>query len=143
HSVASVRCLYATATLLGLRGIAFSTPTTGEEPDFDGLRGWVARVLETLLEIEELRLVNVNIPPRPRGVCWTRQSVRHYDGRVVPARDPQGREIFWITVRPVEHVEPGTDRWAVEHDLVSITPLRLDLTDERELHEATTRKPLE
>lgn len=131
------------ATLLGLRGIAFSTPTTGEEPDFDGLQGWVARVLETLLEIEELRLVNVNIPARPRGVCWTRQSVRHYDGRVVPARDPQGREIFWITVRPVEHVEPGTDRWAMEHGLVSITPLRLDLTDERELHEATTRKPLE
>ena len=40
-----------------------------------------------------------------------------------------GREHYWITVAPVEEVEEGTDRWAVERGLVSITPLRLDLTD--------------
>jgi 5'-nucleotidase len=32
--------------LLGLRGIAFSTPTKGSEPDFDALDPWVARALE-------------------------------------------------------------------------------------------------
>jgi len=30
----------------------------------------------------------------------------------------------------------GTDRWAVEHDWASITPLRLDLTDEADLARA-------
>jgi 5'-nucleotidase len=34
-----------------------------------------------------------------------------------------------LTVEPIEEVEEGSDRWAVERGLVSITPLRLDLTD--------------
>jgi hypothetical protein len=34
-----------------------------------------------------------------------------------------------FTVVPVEGTEEGTDRWAIEHDFISMTPLRLDLTD--------------
>jgi 5'-nucleotidase len=83
-----------------------------------------------------LPLVNVNFPDAPTGVRWTRQSVRHYDGKVVPAEDPMGRPIFWFTVAPLEPAEEGTDRWAVEHGLVSMTPLRLDLTDEAGLAKA-------
>src|SRR5206468_13101558 len=64
------------------------------------------------------------------GIRSTRQSVRHHDGKVVPDKDPMGRSIFWITVTPLEGAAKGTDRWAVEHNWVSITPLRLDLTDE-------------
>ena len=74
---------------------------------------------------------------------WTRQSVRHYDGIVVPSEDPMGRALYWVTVRPVEEVEEHTDRWAVREGLVSITPLRLDLTNhealERAKREATSR----
>ena len=73
---------------------------------------------------------------------WTRQSVRHYDGKVVPATDPMGRKIFWSTVVPLEPAEEGTDRWAVENGYVSVTPLRLDLTDETELKEKVTRQKL-
>jgi 5'-nucleotidase len=116
------------AALLGLRGIALSTPT-GDEPDFARLRPWVRRVLDVLVPETSLCLVNVNLPPEPTGLRWTRQSVRHYDGRVVPGRDPMGREHFWLTVVPVQEAEEGTDRWAVERGLVSMTPLRLDLTD--------------
>src|SRR5215213_1589861 len=36
------------AALLGLRGIAVSTPVVRDEPRFDQLKPWVARVLETL-----------------------------------------------------------------------------------------------
>ena len=130
------------AALLGLRGIAFSTPTGSGEPDFARLRPWVQRVLELLIPETDLCLVNVNLPPEPKGLCWTRQSVRHYDGRVVPGRDPMGREHFWITVAPLEEVEEGTDRWAVEQGLVSITPLRLDLTDLEALERAQAERPV-
>ena len=130
------------AALLGLRGIAFSTPTGGSEPDFTRLRPWVRRVLELLIPETSLCLVNVNLPPEPKGLCWARQSVRHYDGRVVPGRDPMGREHFWITVAPVEEVEEGTDRWAVERGLVSITPLRLDLTDVAALQRLSADHPI-
>lgn len=122
------------AALLGLRGIAVSTPVTDEEPDFDTLKPWVATVLELLLEAPEPCLVNVNLPGEPpRGILWTRQSVRHYDGKVVPGKDPMGRTHYWMTVVPVESTEENTDRWALERGYVSMTPLRLDLTAEDEL----------
>lgn len=120
------------ASLLGIRGIALSAPAA-EEPSFDGLRSCLDEVLELLLGCD-LKLVNVNFPDGPaQGIRWTRQSVRHYDGSVVPTHDPMGRELFWFTVTPIEETEQGTDRWAVEHGYVSMTPLRLDLTDDREL----------
>lgn len=127
------------AALLGLRGIAFSTPVTETEPDFVSLAPWVEKTLRTLLELKELPLVNVNIPVKPEGVCWTRQSVQHYDGRVVPAKDPMGRQHYWYTVVPIDEVEEGTDRWALGRGYVSVTPLRLDLTHDEMLSHARTR----
>lgn len=130
------------AALLGLRGIALSTPTAGSEPDFLRLRPYVVRVLELLIAERTLSLVNVNLPPAPTGLCWAGQSVRQYDGRVVAGRDPMGREHFWLTVAPVKEVEEGTDRWAVERGLVSLTPLRLDLTERAELERLRVQRPL-
>lgn len=123
------------AALLGCRGIAFSAPVSKDEPaDFTMLRPFVKRVMEILIGEPDLALVNVNFPEqRPVGIRWTRQSVRHYDGHVVPAEDPMGRKVYWFTVRPIEGTEEGTDRWAVEHSFVSMTPLRLDLTSEKDL----------
>jgi 5'-nucleotidase len=43
---------------------------------------------------------------------------------------------------PLDPAEEGTDRWAVENGFVSVTPLRLDLTDEKELNEKLTRQKL-
>lgn len=131
------------AVLFGARGIAFSTPSTDAEPDFDKLRPWVDKVLRLLLPDPRLSLVNVNLPAEPKGLRWTRQSVRHYDGKVVPSQDPLGRTHFWFTVIPIEETEADTDRWAVDHEYVSMTPLRLNLTNEAELEEARRRHPLE
>jgi 5'-nucleotidase len=163
------------AVLLGLRGIALSTPARSappsgphrrdeedpeeEEaiapnfagsidlreleqdhlPDFDRLRPWIERSLETVFGDESLRLVNVNLPPQPTGICWARQSVRHYDGHVLPGADPYGRRHYWIAVRPLEEVEEGSDRWAVRNGMVALTPLRLDLTDAAVLAEVSSR----
>ena len=131
------------AALLGCRGIAFSTPTRGEEPDFDRLAEYVHQVLELLIPEDSLCLVNVNLPSEPTGLCWARQSVRHYDSRVVEDEDPSGRRIYWVAIKPVEEVEEGTDRWAVRRGLVSLTPLRLDLTDDAALRRTRERIPIE
>jgi len=132
------------AALLGVRGIAFSAPVTSTEPDFDALYPAVQRVLELLLPCTDIELVNVNLPERPPSeILWTRQSVRHYEGSVVPGTDPMGREHFWLIARAMEAPEEGTDRWAVERGLVSMTPLRLDLTYERQLERATRTIPIE
>ncbi len=117
--------------LLGLRGIAFSAPATEKaQPDFAMLEPWIGRVLETLLAMPAHRLVNVNFPEHaPRGMQWTRQSVRNYEAKAVPTRDPEGHAYYWLAVLPSEDAGEGTDRRAVENGFVSLTPLRLDLTD--------------
>jgi 5'-nucleotidase len=130
------------AALLGLRGVALSAPS-GAEPDFELFKPWIRRVLHVLLADSSLPLVNVNFPRRPRGLIWTRVSVRRYDGKIVPTKDPLGRDLFWFSVTPVEGAEEGTDRWAVEQGWVSLTPLTLDLTDERQLQEARALRPLD
>lgn len=121
------------AVLFGIKGIALSTPTAPSEPDFELLDPAIHKTLEVLFKNKELNLINVNFPHSPKGVRWTRQSVRLYDNKIVPALDPMGRKHYWFTVIPLEPAEEGTDRWAIENDYVSITPLRLDLTDESQL----------
>lgn len=127
------------AALMESRGIALSTPVPNEEPSFERLKPHVTQVLSILLPDPTLKLVNVNFPSEPRGTLWTRQSVRHYDGKVVPSKDPMGRKHYWFTVFPIEETEEGTDRWAVDHGFVSMTPLRLDLTDHETLQAQLAR----
>jgi 5'-nucleotidase len=125
------------AALLGIRGIAFSTSVhETKEPDFMALQPYIKKVLQLLLKDKSMCLVNVNLPEKPKGIRWTRLAVGQYDGQVVPDKDPMGRPIFWFTVKPVSDEVEGTDRWALLHHWVSITPLRLDLTSEKELARA-------
>jgi 5'-nucleotidase len=124
------------AALMGSRGIALSAPSSCTDADFEQLKPHLSAALRLLLPDASLPLVNVNFPLAPRGTLWTRQSVRHYDGKVVPVRDPMGRQLYWFTVVPMEQADDGTDRWAIERNLISMTPLRLDLTDEHALERA-------
>lgn len=124
------------AVLLGYRGIALSTSTTDGEPDFDALTESVNQVLSLLVHSLEHQLLNVNIPPGARGVRWCRQSVRHYDGRVIPAETPYGERVYWFGVKPIEAVDHHTDRAAISEGYMSITPLHLDLTDHEALESA-------
>jgi 5'-nucleotidase len=121
------------ATLLGVRGAALSAPVKDESHNYDVLRPWVEKVIGILVENGSPRLVNVNFPHEPQGVRWTSQAVDQYDGRVVHDTDPMGRDVYWFTVVPLERHVEGTDLWAFQHGYVSLTPLRLDLTDQSEL----------
>ncbi len=121
------------AVLLGVRGIAFSAPIDEETSDLSTLEPWVERALDTLLQNERPALVNVNFPREPKGMRWTTQAVDRYDGTVVPAQDPMGRELFWFTVVPIERPAEGTDLWAFQNGYVTLTPLRLDLTHHDDL----------
>ena len=91
------------AALMGSRGIALSAPGSSVvEADFELLKPFVREVLALLVPDNTLPLVNVNFPVKPRGMLWTGQSVRHYDGKVVPIKDPMGRQLYWFMVVPIE-----------------------------------------
>ena len=124
------------AAFLRIPAIAFSAPYTEEVPDYTVFEPYVREIVRMFLELPETPLLNVNFPRAPRGLRWTRQSVRHYQGLVVPGEDPMGRSHYWFSEKPRQEVEEGTDRWAVDHGFVSLTPLRLDLTDDAVLARA-------
>lgn len=124
------------AVLFGVRGIALSVSVGEGEPDFEALRPAVGDALKETVHAAELKLLNINFPREPLGeIVWTRQSVRHYDGKILAANDPMGREHYWFTVVPIEPEEKDSDRWAVKNGKISITPMILDLTDEKYLNE--------
>lgn len=132
------------AALMGLRGIALSIPVPKDEPDFERLKLSVREVLTVVFKESAVSLLNVNFPHEdPKGMLWTRQAVKFYDGKIVPGKDPMGRQHYWFTVVPLTETEEGTDLWAVERGFVSITPLRLDLTNEQELAVMQARQPLD
>ena len=130
------------AVLLGMKGVALSIPVGKSEPDFDLIDSYVEETIKLVLKNKEISLVNVNFPQHPIGIKWTRQSVRQYDGKVVPGVDPMGRKHYWFTVTTLEPADEGTDRWAVENNFVSITPLRLDLTNHDALKKSEDKHPL-
>jgi len=122
------------AVLFNIRGIAVSVSIDDSEPDFDMLEPYVADALKEVVGLKDRELLNINLPRQPEGkIMWTKQSVRHYDGKVIASEDPMGREHFWFTVVPIEAEEEGSDRWAVKHGNTSITPMILDLTDKEYL----------
>lgn len=121
---------------LGLPTVAFSLrrPADGE-PDFTAA-GKVARlVVQRLLAepLERTMILNVNIPHLPfeelRGFRTTRLGHRHRADQVTRARDPRGREVFWVgQAGEGEDDGPGTDFFALAEGYVSVTPLQVDLT---------------
>ena len=130
------------ASFLGIPAIAFSAPfdfslaAEEQELDYDAIESHIERVIEVFLETQGMPLLNVNFPEgKPQDILWTRMSVRNYEGSVIPSEDPMGRKHYWFAETPRERVEEGTDRWAIEQGYVSLTPLRLNLTDDDRLAE--------
>jgi len=119
------------AVLFGTQAVAFSQVINGEEPDYEKQKPYISDVIHMLTNGQDQpRLVNVNLPKDPHGIRWTHQSVRAYNGKVVGGQDPMGRKHYWFSAIPLSEPDENSDRWAVEKGLVSLTPLRLNLTDD-------------
>jgi 5'-nucleotidase len=84
--------------------------------------------------LTEGTLLNINVPNLPiteiRGTALTRLGKRIYHQMTVERVDPRGKRYYWIGGgEPDWEREEGTDFDAIDRNLVSITPLHLDLTD--------------
>lgn len=82
-------------------------------------------------------LLNLNVPALAadaiKGVRFTRQGRRVYEGSIKETADPWGRKHYWIGGgTPLWDEGADTDAKALLDGYVSITPLHLDLTN----HEA-------
>lgn len=123
-------------TLQGAPSIAASL-VTRELADFVEPANWIAGLARQVIEhgLPRRQLLNVNLPHRPwatiGGVEVTRLGSRVYRDTLVKKTDPRGRDYYWIGGQdPVWEATEGTDFHAVHAGRISVTPMRLDLTDE-------------
>lgn len=123
------------AYLLGIPAIAFSL-NDPKNRHWDTAEKVVWTMLDFLMKKPPTTpiLWNVNIPPVAsddiQGYKVVRLGRRHHVQSVVPATNPRGEKVFWIgPAGDASDREEGTDFAASEAGLVTITPLRIDLTD--------------
>ena len=76
-------------------------------------------------------ILNVNVPPgEVRGSRFTHQGSAASVSNIIEGIDPRGKHYFWIGVQKLAVNEDlSNDFAAIAEGLVSITPLRTDLTD--------------
>jgi 5'-nucleotidase len=130
------------ATVIGIPAVALSY--TGDR--YEELDGW-SDVVRSLLEgilgrpaIPPHTLFNVNLPGcapgEVKGIRVTSLGRRRYSESITRAKDPSGREYFWIGGGSVHWKGPDdSDFQAVRDGYISVTPLHLDLTNYRLLEE--------
>jgi 5'-nucleotidase len=90
--------------------------------------------------LPEGTLLNVNIPDRPleeiRGAQVTKLGTRVYRDVIIQKTDPRGKPYYWIGGEDPEWEDDDqSDFNAVQRGFVSVTPIRLDLTDYRTIVE--------
>lgn len=134
----------AEASLLSLPGLAISVG--GREPTRFATAAWFAKYLAESVQgkgLPEGTFLNINVPALPRseikGVAITSLSLWTCREAFEKRSDPYDGTYYWrggvqpvrrTTDRLVLHdAPPGTDTHAVFQGFVSVTPLRLDLTD--------------
>ena len=121
------------AAISGIPAIAMSMDSH-TEPAFEEAAAFAAKITPLVFQhgLPRLTLLNVNVPlGKPKGVKVTRQGHRIYLDELVERIDPMGRPYYWIGGdRPTGDIEEvGTDVWAIAQGYISITPIRLDMTD--------------
>ncbi|MBN2676957.1 MAG: 5'/3'-nucleotidase SurE [Anaerolineaceae bacterium] len=131
------------ASIAGIPGIAFSYDRTLEsscESDFDPCARIAGKIVNAIMAQKENGnlFFNVNVPALPenqiKGIRVTRLGKRIYRDELVKKVDPHGHPYYWIGGEyPIAIPEPGTDAGALQSGYVSITPLSLDLTDQKGL----------
>jgi 5'-nucleotidase len=128
-------------TLLGIP--SFSVSMAGEgDYHFETAAQFAKRLAQQVLKQGLLKdtLLNVNVPNLPKekiqGVKLTCLGKRAYEDVIVEKVDPRGKKYYWIAGnRIIFEGRSNTDFQALQSGKISVTPLKLDLTDYKTLEQ--------
>ena len=87
-------------------------------------------------------LLNINVPDVPyaqlKGRTVTRLGKRHKAEPVIQLKTPRNETVYWVGAagKPNDGGE-GTDFYAVSQNMVSISPIQVDLTKHAQMDELT------
>ena len=120
--------------LKGVPSIGYSLCDHDADADFDPMLPYVRRITEEVLAhgLPKGVCLNVNVPKTSelKGVRICRQTDASWGREWCRGKHPKGGEYFWLTGKFTNN-EPEaeeSDRWALEHDYVAITPIQIDMT---------------
>ena len=122
--------------MLGMPAIAVSLASKGHAENYHSA-ATIARYLVEQVQSDPLpaaTILNVNVPDLPLaqlcGIEVTRLGTRHIGEPAIAQTDPRGNPIYWIGPSgPEQDAGPGTDFHAVNSGKISITPLKVDMTN--------------
>ena len=120
----------------GIPAIGWSINSHEMDVDLHWLQPFLVEVTQHLLEegIAPRTCFNINAPVGEiEGIRWTRQCVGHWANELAPIHEalPDGALKGWKLAGEFINDEPSatdTDIWAMDHQLLAITPLSIDWT---------------
>lgn len=132
--------------------VAFSLCDHADDADFEPLRPYIRDITGRVLQqgLPKGVCLNVNFPVSEKGeyngVKICRMCQGSWLNEITTCHHPRGYDYYWM-VGHYENDEPtstDTDRWALDHGYVAITPTRIDVTayEEMEQLRSTLLSPL-
>lgn len=121
--------------LQGYPSVAFSLCDHREEADFSPLGAYLWPFVQKVLAaaLPPFTCVNINFPLAQsfQGVKICRMAHSRWQNELERRVHPYGKEYFWLVgnCRELEPEATDTDRWALAHGYIAVTPTTLDVTD--------------
>lgn len=124
--------------LFGISSIAFSQVDKGWGHLDSAAKIAREMIIRGFPSLNSPFLLNVNIPnlqyEKILGIRTARLGKRHTSEPVIKAKDPHGRDMYWIgPAGAAKDAGEGTDFHTVARDYVSVTPLQVDLTNQQQM----------
>ena len=116
--------------------IAFSSLDFSPTINFEPYKPYIKKITETILTngLDKHVFLNVNFPKPDRkikGMRVCKQASGIWVEKFIGLTDPLNRPYYWLSGE-FSNEEPenqNTDEWCLEHDIVSIVPLKVEETD--------------
>lgn len=120
--------------LHGITSLAFSLCDHSPEADFTPLREYLIHFTRYALThpLPPYTCLNINFPRQQAfgGIRICRMAKSRWENELERREHPWGGPYFWLVgdCRELEPEATDTDRWALAHGFVAVTPTQLDVT---------------
>lgn len=122
--------------IMGIPSVAISLMTLSEAGHFMTAGKFATRLVKKVLQevLPPGIILNVNVPNVPpkqvKGYQFTKQGKRNYGDIIAERIDPRGRKYYWLGGDQFGFEDiKGSDCNAILGNYISITPIRVNLTD--------------
>lgn len=122
--------------MMGIASIAVSLVLRDGRPYFKPAANFAAKLAKRVLKegLPKGIVLNVNVPNLPqhslKGYAYCKLGKRNYSDIIVEKLDPRKKKYYWIGGDEIGYENiPGSDCNAILERKISITPIKVDMTD--------------